>query len=267
MGRLENLLKEQKLGSHQKSHSASYSSLPPAIKPLWKCVACEFIGTFLLIFIGCAVGLTLPSDTEKKPWVLVALCWAFVIATLGQTLHYSCDINPSVTLAKLATGKHAPLTALLYVPTQCLGCLAGAYALKLLLPEDIVGNFGITTVAPGVAPGKAVVIEAICTFFLVFTCFSADDEERDDLKGSKPLSIGLCVCAMIMAAGPFTAASFNPARTLGPSIVANNFDDHWVYWVGPLGGGLIGGLAYHFVFRLRREGRNTDEEHPSPSPV
>lgn len=258
MGHIQNLLQTKDTATTPKP-----GSLPPPIIPFWKCLVSEFIGTFLLIFIGCGVGLKFSEEDEDKPLVQVALCWGFLIASLCQTLHYSCDINPAVTLAKLATGKRKPLTAVLYFVIQCLGCLAGAYALKLLTPEGIIGDYGATKVAPEVKPGQAVVIEAICTFFLVFTCFSADDEERDDIRGSVPLSVGLCVCGMIMAVAPYTAASFNPARTLGPSIVANNWDNHWVFWVGPLSGGLIGGLTYEHLFRLRRE----SEVQPTPASV
>lgn len=261
MGHIQNLLVGQQV---TKDTSSSNKSEAPLSKPLWLCLISELIGTFLLIFIGCGVGLKFTEEEPNKPWAQVALCWGFLIATLAQTLHYSCDINPSVTLAKLATGKTTPLNFVLYVVIQCAGCLAGAYALKLLMPEIIFGDYGATKLAPEVSPGRAVVIEAICTFFLVLTCFSADDSERTDLKGSKPLSIGLCVCCMIFFAGQYTAASFNPARSLGPSIVANNYDHHWVFWVGPLVGGLIGGLFHQHVYRLRRI---SQEVEPPPSPV
>lgn len=265
MGHIQNLLIGQQ---GQKDASSNTKSEAPLAKPLWICLISEFIGTFLLIFIGCGVGLKFSEEDEDKPLVQVALCWGFLIATLGQTLHYSCDINPSVTLAKLVTGKTTPLKFALYVVIQCAGCLAGAYVLKLLTPEGIIGDYGATKLAPQVTAGRAVVIEAICTFFLVFTCFSADDEERpgskEEITGSKPLSIGLCVCGMILCAAPYTAASFNPARTLGPSIVSGDYNNHWVFWVGPLAGGLIGGLFYHHVYRLRRV---SQEVVPPPSPV
>lgn len=52
--------------------------------------------------------------------------------------------------------------------------------------------------------------------------------------------------------GPLTGASLNPARSLGPSIIAGHFDDHWVYWLGPVAGGVIAALVYEHVFRQLR---------------
>jgi len=229
-------------------------------KPLWKLFIAEFLGTALLVFIGCGCALRLHPD-DNRLLVGVALCWGFTIATLAQSLgNVSCDINPAVTIACLVTGRTTLLKSILYIIAQCLGALGGIYVLKLVMPDSVMGNWAVTKLAVGVTPLQGFVIEAIATFLLVFTVFSGTDERRTDVKGSVPLSIGLCVAGIILYAGPLTGASLNPARTLGPSVLAGHFEHHWVYWFGPISGGLIGGLLYHHVFRVKVE----KDEVPEP---
>lgn len=240
MGHIQNLLTGKGNGKKED---------PP--KPLWKCLLCEFIGTTVLIYIGCGVGLHINDDDERS-LIATAICWGFVIATLGQTLGtYSCDINPAVTLAFLATGKTNVVKAILYIIVQCIGCTVGAALLKGLLPDGIQGRFGITRIAPGVEVWQGLLIEIFITCLLVMTVFGSGDGKRKDLKGSMPVSVGFCAASIILSTSPYTGASMNPARTLGPCIVEGNFDNHWVYWVGPICGGVLGGLIYHHVLRVR----------------
>ena len=43
-------------------------------------------------------------------------------------------------------------------------------------------------------------------------------------------------------------ASMNPARSFGPALVAGEWSQHWIYWVGPLIGAVGAGLLYQFAF-------------------
>lgn len=56
----------------------------------------------------------------------------------------------------------------------------------------------------------------------------------------------------IFLQGPLTGASLNPARSLGPSIIAGHFDNHWIYWLGPIVGGMSAALIYQNIFRQLR---------------
>ena len=68
-----------------------------------------------------------------------------------------------------------------------------------------------------------------------------------------PIAIGLAVLVDHLIGVPLTGASMNPARSFGPSLVANFWDNHWIYWAGPLVGGGVAGLFYYFVYMYRRE--------------
>ncbi|ODM87785.1 Aquaporin [Orchesella cincta] len=114
-------------------------------------------------------------------------------------------------------------------------------------------ELGVNKLASVLNPLQGCLIEAISTFLLVFVIFASTDGGRKDLKGSAALAIGLCVPAVALFAGPLTGCSLNPARTLAPSIAAGHFENHWVYWIGPLLGGVVAGLLYHHVFRVKNQ--------------
>jgi len=181
----------------------------------------------------------------------VGLCWGLTVATLAQALgHVSgCHMNPAVTLACLVTGKLQLVKAVLYIIVQCVGAMVGTAILKALTPETIKGDWGITTLADGVTPLQGFGIEFIATFVLIMVIFGATDDNRTDVKGSAPLAIGLCVTALVLFCGPWTGASLNPARSLGPSVVAGHWDNHWVYWIGPIAGAIAAATLYHQIFR------------------
>lgn len=91
-------------------------------------------------------------------------------------------------------------------------------------------------------------MEVILTFSLLFTVYTTlVDPKKGILEGMGPLLTGLVVGANIMAGGPFSGASMNPARSFGPALVSGIWTDHWVYWIGPLiGGGLAGFICENF---------------------
>src|SRR5437763_11112788 len=84
--------------------------------------------------------------------------------------------------------------------------------------------------------GKAVVLEAILTFFLVFTVYGTAVDERGSFSKIAGLPIGLVLTFDILAGGPLTGAAMNPARAFGPELVGGTWTDWWVYWIGPVGG-------------------------------
>ncbi len=91
------------------------------------------------------------------------------------------------------------------------------------------------------------VLEVVLTFVLVFVVFGVAVDKRGP-AGIAPLAIGLVIVAIHLVAVPLTGASVNPARSLGPAVIHGEFIDHWIYWVGPLVGGGLGALVYHWVF-------------------
>jgi len=226
----------------------------------------EFIGTFALVFVGVGAviaseavttaGLAshpLVSNTDGHAGlILVALSFGLVIAGMVAAVgHISGgQFNPAVSVALLATGKQSAHDTLFYVLIQLIAGVAAAGVLHLFHGGYAVAD-GVTmpNIAAGITPIKAMWIEIILTFFLVFVIFGSAVDKRGPTVVAG-FFIGLTVAFDIMIGGPFTGASMNPARSFGPALIGRKWDFHWVYWVGPIAGGLFAGVIYNSFFLL-----------------
>jgi glycerol uptake facilitator-like aquaporin len=143
------------------------------------------------------------------------------------------------------------MMGMLYIVAQLLGAVVAAYALKWIFPHalGIDTRLGGQAIALDVSMMQAIVCEAIATFFLVFTVFATAVDPHAPKVGG--FAIGLTIAADILAIGPLTGGSMNPARSFGPAIASGIFEGQVVYWVGPILGGIVAALLYDALF-LRR---------------
>uniref|UniRef100_A0A2K6KBG5 Aquaporin 4 n=1 Tax=Rhinopithecus bieti TaxID=61621 RepID=A0A2K6KBG5_RHIBE len=108
---------------------------------------------------------------------------------------------------------------------------------------------GVTMVVHGnLTAGHGLLVELIITFQLVFTIFASCDSKRTDVTGSIALAIGFSVAIGHLFAINYTGASMNPARSFGPAVIMGNWENHWIYWVGPIIGAVLAGGLYEYVF-------------------
>jgi MIP family channel proteins len=198
----------------------------------------EFIGTFALIFVGVGAIKTAGHDVLG-----VALAHGLTIAAFASaTMHISGgQLNPAVTFGLLAGGHMTLANAIRYWISQLLGAFAAALICLGLFGRDVVVN-GTPQLAINLNAGQGILVEAILTFFLVFVvCGTAVDKRARGLAG---FAIGATITLDILFGGPLTGAAMNPARVFGPALASNFWHDHYVYWVGPLVGGALGGIVY-----------------------
>lgn len=213
-----------------------------------RALVAEFIGTFAFIFIGAgaaAIGL--------GGVVGVAFAHGLVIFVFAAGYgHISgTHINPAVTIGLWTSKQIETVEAIGYIIVQLLGGIVGALALRFLAGGfgDVAANYyGATLLAPGINPIQGLIIETILTFFLVNTILNTVVSGR--AGDAAPLAIGLTLTLSILMAGPLTGGSLNPARTLGPAIVSGNFSDIWLYFVGPILGGVIAALLYNGLLKF-----------------
>ena len=215
-----------------------------------KAAIAEFVATFALIFIGA--GAVLLYSADRLDLTGVALAQGLVLFIMvSVTAHVSGGfVNPAVAISLWVTGKVPSQRALVLIIAELLGAIAGAFLLKFLVPAVVFeqGNGGIPALAPEIAIGKGILIEAVCTFFLVFAVFGTAVDERGPFAKTAGLTIGLVIAFDIMAFLPYTGAAMNPARWLGPALATNDWSNWYVWIVGPIAGGIIAGVLYWAAF-------------------
>ena len=205
----------------------------------------ELIGTFLLTFIG---GAAIINGDAGVIGIALAhgLTIALVICSLG---HISgAHINPAVTIGFLITGKIEAKDGLIYILSQLIGAMLAAYSLKVFVPGAMEASLGGQSISPNVSIVAAIFIEFVLTFFLVTAIFGTAVDDRGTFSAVAGFGIGLVVTVDILAGGPFTGASMNPARSFGPAIISGTWENQIVYWVGPIIGGAIASLFYNSFF-------------------
>ncbi|XP_062979200.1 aquaporin-5 isoform X2 [Elgaria multicarinata webbii] len=212
-----------------------------------RAVFSEFLGTALFVFFGLGSALKWPS---ALPSVLqIALAFGLAIATMVQIFgHISGGhINPAVSIAFFVGNQISFLRMLFYIVAQLVGGIAGAGVLYGVTPANVRGNLAANGLSNNTTAGQAVVVEMILTFELVLCVFASTDSRRNDNVGSPSLSIGLSVTLGHLVGIYFTGCSMNPARSFGPAVVMKRFTSaHWVFWVGPIAGGILASLLYNY---------------------
>lgn len=215
----------------------------------FKKLTAEFIGTFGLIFIGVGAIAANFYTAGDSGLVGIALAHGLTIAVMvGATASISGGhINPAVTIGLLSAKKIKPDLAIGYIIAQCLGAIAAAILIKICVPVDVLKNIGMGTPALGVgiSAGKGLMIEIILTFFLVFVIYGTAVNKGGTALA--PLLIGLTVTLDILMGGPLTGAAMNPARHLGPALLGGGLENLWLYWIGPVLGGLLAAQVYHRI--------------------
>ena len=213
----------------------------------WRRCLAEGIATFGLTFIGAGAICANQYSGGELGLLGIALAHATVLMCMVYaTAHVSgAHINPAVSVAVFLVGKITAPMAGLYIVAQLTGAAIAGFLLAGLYTPDIWQpvNLGTPTLSPEVAFSTGVFVEAVLSFFLVFTILQVAVDERapDNVYG---LAIGFVLLFAILVGGPLTGASLNPARTFGPALASGTWANHAAYWIGPISGGLVAALAY-----------------------
>ncbi|KAM8976582.1 aquaporin-2-like [Pelodytes ibericus] len=215
--------------------------------PFTRAFAAELLGTLIFVFFGVGSAMQWPSAI---PSVLrISVTFGLGIGTMVQAMgHISgAHFNPAVTVAFLVASQISAFRAVSYICAQLLGAVAGAALLYEFTPPSIHGSFGVNAPSNNATGGQAVTVEIILTLQLILCIFASTDNRRNDNVGSPSLSIGLSVVLGHLVGIYFTGCSMNPARSFGPAMIAGNFGEHWIFWIGPLVGGILASLIYNYV--------------------
>jgi MIP family channel proteins len=210
------------------------------------------VGTFILVFGGTAVAvaaiLSRPTAGAAYDSLAVALAFglalAIVVAALGHVS--GAHVNPAVTVGMAATGKFPWNYVPHYVGAQLVGAVLGALATWVSfggVGARSEANLAATYPARGVGDLQAFIVEVLITFILVFVVMAVATDGRAP-AAIAPIAVGFALAVGVFIAGPVTGGAVNPARDLGPMVVAADFTSFWLYILGPIIGGVLGALLY-----------------------
>nr|QKE23101.1 aquaporin 14 [Brotula barbata] len=220
-------------------------------RQFWRAILAELLGTLLLVsaVLGASVPGPGPGEAPGGP-LYPAVAVGAVIVALGHCFGEisGAQVNPSVTLSLMATRRIDVLRALLYVAAQCVGAFLAAGIFYLALPHKGLADYLVNKVPIELNAAQALGMEALCTFQMVFTVFSVQDQQRRESTEPANLALGFAHVSAILIAARFSGACMNPARALGPAIITNFWENHWVFWIGPVMGGVLAGISYEFLF-------------------
>ncbi|XP_024942632.1 neurogenic protein big brain isoform X2 [Cephus cinctus] len=170
----------------------------------------------------------------------------------------SGHVNPAVSVSFALARRISPLRATLYIAAQCGGGIAGAAMLYGVTSPPSTQ----TVIPPGRLGGaiERLLVELALSILIVLAHF-VSESSRSSLPSSisgKPAGV---LAAAYTAATLVSSPFLNPARALGPAFVMNRWDNHWVYWVGPISGGAIAALLHEYVLNPRRtrDSRDVDD--------
>jgi MIP family channel proteins len=209
----------------------------------------EAVGTFGLVFIGCASVASRYFNEANYGLLGIAMAHAIVLSVMiTATMSISGGhLNPAVTIGLLVARRTTGRTAAAYISAQLVGAVFGALLLRFLWPVNLTRaiSLGTPTIAGNIVVSQAIGIEAVLTFFLVSAVFGTCVNPNAPKVGG--FGVGLVLLFDMMVGGNLTGAAMNPARAFGPALVSGQWVGHGVYWVGPLLGGIIAALLWEHV--------------------
>ena len=202
----------------------------------------ELLGTFLFFAIGLSSVQAVGALGGAAP-LLVVVPLAFGLGLLAAIFAFGHlsggHFNPAVTVAMVIDGRTTPSDAVGYIIAQVVGAI-GAAALVLVLWSQAAVAGTITAPGSGFSDVQALVFETVLTAIFLLVILSATKHAATHAA----LAIPLTLVAIHLAAVPFTGASVNPARSIGPALIGGDLSKLWIYLVGPIAGAVIGALIY-----------------------
>ncbi len=214
----------------------------------------ELVGTFALVFIAagslCADFSLRQTGGQGLGLLGTSIAYGVVVIAVIYAISYisGSHVNPAVTISFWITKRMDPNTAIMYIVSQIAGASLAGLALKTLFPDALNTLYlGTSMLAPGVTVARGILMEFIITFLLVFTVYGTLVDRRAS-AGFAGVAIGLVVLFGSLIGGTISGGAANPVRVFGPAIASGQFTHHYVWWIGPILGGIAAGFVYDKVF-------------------
>lgn len=207
----------------------------------------EFLGTFMLLLGGVGAIVLTATGTLNAGLLGIALGHGMSVMFMAYSVGKisGAHFNPAVSFAFMVT-RRLPIKEFFgYVLAQLLGAAAAISTLNNLLPDAAkkVG-YGTPGFFAGLDLARGLQVEILFTAILTFVIFRVGTHQNHP---AAPMIVGLMITSLICVAGPLTGLMLNPARAFGPTLFSGQWADHWVFWVGPLVGAVLGAFIAEYL--------------------
>ncbi|MDD1697210.1 MAG: aquaporin Z [Methanoregula sp.] len=220
----------------------------------------EFLGTFVLVLVGTGSAVIAGKEIGVLGIALAfGLSVLVMVYTIGQIS--GCHINPGITIAMLINGKILTKDAIVYILAQCIGAIfASALLLTIMTgqpgyqvaPANLGANGYGADYLGGYSMTSAFLAEVVTTFIFLMVIFGATSRKAP--AGFAGIAIGLSLAMIHMVTIPVTGTSVNPARSIGPAVVAGGtaLTQLWLFLVAPVIGAVIAAIVWKYLFEDTR---------------
>lgn len=222
----------------------------------WKKYLAELLGTFVLVFFGTGSAVIAGSYIG---FLGIALAFGLSVLVMVYAIGpvSGCHINPAITIAMLANGKIASKDAAVYIVVQCIGAVVASLLLLAVmtghpgydLATNGLGQNGYGAASPGnFSLMSGLIAEVTLTFVFLMVIFGATSKAAP--AGFAGIAIGLSLTLIHIVGIPITGTSVNPARSLGPALVAGGMalSQLWLFIIAPVVGAALAALAWRYLF-------------------
>jgi len=223
-------------------------------QPLGTRVVAEALGTFLFFFLGfsgVAVMVDIGLDAITPIGVAAGFGFGLTLAITAFGHLSGGHFNPAVSAGLAIAGRFPSRDVIPYWVGQLIGGFFAMLAMAIAYSSDVTDALH-TQPGPGIDDWAALVLEIVATALFVMVILTVATDDRAPWKGvMAPFLIGLFIFTAAATVGPASGGSFNPARSLDPVFYNQEWGDVWIYVVGPLAGGVLGGAIWGYVVARR----------------
>ncbi|XP_034716323.1 aquaporin-8a.2 [Etheostoma cragini] len=232
----------------EKGRKPASPKAPNKYETLFQPCLAETVGTMFFVFVGCvSVIENVPAAGRLQPALVHGLAVAVLVAVMDNIS--GSHFNPPFTIAIYLCGGMELMMVGPYLVSQLIGGVLGAGMAKMMTPADRYLN--ATGAAFDIVKSDSQLSGAIfgevamtCLVTMVVLLVAVNSKTKTPLA---PFLVGCTVIVNVLAGGDISGTCLNPARAFGPALMTNYWTYHWVYWVGPIGGGLVAAALLRLI--------------------
>jgi len=218
--------------------------------PLGVRLGAEVLGTFIFFFFGfsgIAALVDIGPDAISPLGIAASFGFGLALAITAFGHLSGGHFNPAVSAGLAVAGRFRSRDVVPYWIAQLVGGFGAVLVMAIVYSGDVTDSLH-TAPGSGIDDWAALVLEIVATALFVMVILTVATDDRAPWKGvMAPLLIGLFIFTAATAVGPASGGSFNPARSLDPVLYNQEWGDVWIYLLGPLAGGVLGGAIWSWV--------------------